>query len=205
MSVSTKKPPASKPVAKPAAKAAKKRSSAPASRLKQAVPTEDLYSISALSRKFNLDRATVRDRINRNEIEPHSIKAKEKLYLLSDVENLLSQTGLTDAKFRKTHAEAELKTLELKKKSGEFASIAEFTEILQAMLSNFYTKTVVTLPTRISAKLHNANSSAQVGAILRDELNKEWKMLRENYPDYVNAGSKATSNRNPARNRSGSR
>lgn len=145
----------------------------------------NLFSISALSRKFKLDRATIRERLEKNEIKPHSVKSNEKLYLLEDVEFILLQSELNEAKFRKLDAEAELKELEVKKKLGEFASVAEFTEIVQRMMSGFYSKTVIQMPARIASRLHNANNTADVAEILKSEMIKEWKNLRDHYPDYI--------------------
>ncbi len=145
-----------------------------------------LYSISALSRKFKLDRATVRERLEKAEIKPHSEKAKEKLYHLDDVEIVLSQSELNEAKLKKIDAEAEIKLLELKRKSGEYASVSEFTDTVQRLMSEFYSRTVVGLPARVATKLHNANSSSEVAAILKAEMIKEWTNLRDNYPEYIN-------------------
>lgn len=143
-------------------------------------------SISALSRFFKLDRATVRDRIEKAGVHAVSVKAKEKLYRFEDVDLVLSQSELDEAKLKKLEAEAELKELDLAVKRGEYASVAEFTEIVQRMMARFYQKTVQAMPTRIASKLHNANSTIETAEILRAELIKEWKHLRDNYPDYIN-------------------
>jgi hypothetical protein len=145
----------------------------------------NLYSISALSRKFKLDRATVRERLENAEIEPVQTKAKEKLYLLDDVEIALSQSEMNEAKLRKLDLEADIKELEYKIKSGEFASVAEFTEVTQAIFSRLQKKLAVQLPGRIASKLHNANSSADVAAILKNEIAKEFDSLRENFQKYL--------------------
>lgn len=144
-----------------------------------------LYSISALSRKFKLDRATVRERLEKAEIKPHSAKQKEKLYHLDDVEIVLSQSELNEAKLRKIDAEAELKELELKRKSGEYASVAEFTEITQKIYSRLYKKLAVQLPARIASRLHNANSSSEVADLLKREISKEFDDLRTDFTKYL--------------------
>jgi len=160
--------------------------------------THDICSISALSRRFKLDRKTVRDRIEKAGIEAIEERAKEKLYLLDEkLESVLSLNEMDAAKLKKTEAEAELKEIEVKRKLGEFASVAEFTEIIQRLMSRFYSKTVVNMPRRIAMRLHNADSSAEVARILTEEMIKEWKNLRDDYPEYINDNS--------SRNRKGNR
>lgn len=151
-------------------------------------PTENNsfhYSITALSKKFVLDRATVRDRLDEAGIQPVSVKAKEKLYHLDDVEIVLSQSEMNEAKLRKIEAEAELKELELKIKSGDYASVAEFTEIVQRIFGRLHKKLAVQLPGRVANRLHNANSSADVAALLKTEITKEFNDLRNDFTKYL--------------------
>lgn len=144
-----------------------------------------LLSISALSRKFKLDRATVRERLDAAEIKPKTTREKEKLYHLDDVEIVLSQSELNEAKLRKLDAEAELKELEVKKKLGEYASVAEFTETVQKIFGRLHKRVVVQLPKRIAGRLHNANSSAEVMAALETELAKEFNDLRSDFTKFL--------------------
>jgi len=143
------------------------------------------YNISQLAKKFKLDRATIRERVELNEIEPVSTKANEKLYHLDDVEVLLSQSELNEAKLRKLDAEAELKELEVKKKLGEFASVAEFTEIVQKIFGRLHKKLAVQLPGRIANKLHNAATAADGAALLKQEISKEFDALRSDFKKYI--------------------
>lgn len=143
------------------------------------------YSISALSRKFKLDRATVRERLETAEIKPVAVKAKEKLYLLDDVQIILSQSEMNEAKFRKLDAEADLKELELQVKRGEYASVAEFTEIVQKIFGRLHKKLAVQMPGRIALRLHNANSSSDVSDLLKAEINKEFDALRHDFKQYL--------------------
>ena len=143
------------------------------------------YSISALSRKFVLDRATVRDRLEKAEIKPVSERAKEKLYRLEDVEDALSQDELEAAKLQKLQAEAKLKEHDLQIKRAEFASVAEFTEIVQKVFGRLHKKLAVQMPGRIALRLHNANSSADVNALLKAEIAKEFDALRNDFKKYL--------------------
>lgn len=146
----------------------------------------DKCSISALARRFNLDRATVRTRIEKSGIKPAEEKEKEKLYILDEkLEAILSEDELEAAKLRKTEAEADLKEIDVKIKTGEYASVAEFTEITQQIFSRLHKKLAVQLPGRIAIKLHNANSSGDVAALLKAEISKEFDSLRENFQKYL--------------------
>jgi hypothetical protein len=146
----------------------------------------DICSISALARRFKLDRATVRDRIEKAAIEAIEERSKEKLYLLDErLESVLSLNEMDAAKLKKTEAEAELKEIEVKRKQGEYGSVAEFTEITQQLYSRLHKRCVVQLPGKIASKLHNANSSAEVAAILKHEYAKEFDQLRGDFMKYL--------------------
>lgn len=145
----------------------------------------NLMSISALSRKFKLDRATVAARIAENEIEPYSNKANEKLYILEDVEFILRQDEYEKEKLRKTRAEAEIKEHDLAIKKGEYGSVQEFTEVTQKIFSRLYKKLAVQLPARIAKRLHDANSAAELQDLLRNEIAKEFDSLRSDFTKYL--------------------
>lgn len=146
----------------------------------------ELLSISALSRLFKVDRATIRTRIDNAGIMPKKIAANEKLYLLDEqLEDVIRQDELEAAKLRKLAAEAQIKEVDLKIKLEEFGSTAEFSELVQKIFGNLYKKVGVQLPKRISARLHNANSTADVQRILTDELTKEFSDLRSDFKRYL--------------------
>lgn len=152
---------------------------------KPAENSANLLSISALSRRFILDRATVRDRLEKAGIKPKIVKEKEKLFLLEDVEIVLKPSELDEAKLRKIDAEAELKELEVKKRLGEYGSVAEFTEITQKIFSRLYKRLAVQLPGRIASRLHNANSTADVAELLKSAIENEFKDLRTDFKGYL--------------------
>jgi hypothetical protein len=144
-----------------------------------------LYSISALAKKFKLDRATVVSRLDDAEIEPHSKRSNEKLYHLDDVEVILLQKEIDVAKLRKLDIEAQIKEHDLQVKKGEFASVGEFTEVTQRIFGRLYKKIVVQLPPKLAKRLHNANSEAEVSAVLKAELAKEFDSLRSDFTKYL--------------------
>lgn len=146
---------------------------------------ENFYSISALSRKFKLDRATIISRLNKAAVKPASSRYNEKLYNLSDVELVLSKSPLDQAKLKKLDAEAELKELEVKKRTGEFASVAEFTEVVQKIFGALHKKVAVQFPSKVGARVHNAKSQSEAVQILKTELNDIFDDLRTNFKDYL--------------------
>lgn len=148
--------------------------------------SHELVSISALSRMFNIDRATVRTRIENAGIQAAQVAANEKLYLLDDrLEAIVKQDELEAAKLRKLELEADLKEHDLQVKKGEYASVAEFTEITQKIFGRLYKKLAVQLPARIAGRLHNANSSAELAQLLKTEIGKEFDALRSDFTKYL--------------------
>ena len=145
------------------------------------------YSITALSRLLKIDRGTVRERLVSLEVEPvSSQKGKETLYELTEADlKLLGNDEHEAEKLRKTKAEADLKELELANKRGEFASVKEFTEIVQKIFGKLHKKLAVNLPNRLANQLHNANSSSEVTDILRNEIGKEFESLRSDWKGYL--------------------
>lgn len=143
-------------------------------------------SILALSRMFNIDRATVRDRIEKAGIKPVKTAVNEKLYALDEnLEMIIRQDELAEAKLEKLRAEIELKEHDLAIKRGEYASVAEFTEINQKIYGRLHKRVVVQLPKRISKRLHEANSSADLAQILETELAKEFNDLRSDFRKFL--------------------
>lgn len=146
---------------------------------------EELYSISALARGFNLDRATVADRLNKAGLQPVSEKAKEKLYRLEDVESVLKQDELEAAKLEKLQAEAALKKFELAVKQGEYAAVVDFAEITSRIFGRLHRRLAVQLPVRLGPRLHKAKSSADLTQTLKDEIAKEFNNLKNDFEKYI--------------------
>jgi hypothetical protein len=148
--------------------------------------SNELMSVSALSRLFNIDRHTVRTRIENAGIKPNKTAVNEKLYELNErLEAVLLQDELDEAKLRKIQAEAEMKEHELAVKKGEFGSVAEFTEITQRIFSKIYKRFAVQLPSKLANKIHNANSSAEVIQILKSAYEQELNEIRDDFPKYL--------------------
>ena len=147
-----------------------------------------LLSISQIAFRFNLDRATVRKRLQKAEIKPDSDKEKEKLYLLTpELEQIVTEffDDLDATKLRKLDAEADLKEIEVQKRRGELASAAEFTEIVQQIFGTLHKKLAVQLPKRISLRLSKAATQAEISTLLTQEITKEFSNLRQNHKAYL--------------------
>lgn len=143
----------------------------------------ELLSITALSRKFNLHRATVRERLV--DIKPDKITNTEKLYNLEDVEVLLSSEEKNAVQIRKLQAEADLKEHQLAVQRGEYASAKEFADITQRIFGKLRKKLAVQLPRKSAKKIHKANSSSEVEEILITEIGKEFDNLRNDFRKYL--------------------
>jgi hypothetical protein len=143
-------------------------------------------SILALSRIFNIDRVTIRDRIEKAGIKPVSVKINEKLYALDEkLEMVIRQDELAEAKLKKLELEGEKLEHDLAIKRGEFASVSEFTEIIQKVFGRLHKRVVVQLPKRTSKRLHEANSSAELAQFLETELAKEFNDLRSDFTKFL--------------------
>lgn len=149
---------------------------------------EKTLSISQLAFRFELDRATVRKRLQKANIEPHSEREKEKLYLLTpELEQILAETndGLDAVKLRKETADAELKEIKVAEARGETASVAEFTEVVQQLFGAMHKKLAVQLPKRVSLRLSKAATQAEISRILTQEIGKEFTDLRNNHKKFL--------------------
>ena len=138
--------------------------------------------------RFSLDRATVRKRLMDAEIEPASEAAKEKLYeLTEDLEAaLLAQTRPIDAaKLRKETAEAQIKEIKLREMTGEMASVAEFTQIVQALFGAMHKRACVQLPKKLAKKLSKSKDEAEISRLLEKEYGALFLELRANYKKFL--------------------
>lgn len=145
-------------------------------------------NISQLAEMFDLDRASVRKRINEAGIEPVEEKAKEKIYeltprlvgLLGDVKSPLSE-----AKLRRETAEADLKELLLAQKRGELVAMVEVTEIVQRIVKTLYEEYVVRQPKRIGGQLVKAKTIAAVKKTLKTDSDRIMKTMRTNFERFI--------------------
>lgn len=149
---------------------------------------QQILSISQLAFRFELDRATVRKRLQKAEIKPHSEREKEKLYLLTpELEQVLAETndGLDATKLRKLDAEADLKEIEVQKRRGELVSVADFIEAVQTIFGAMHKQCVIKKPKQIAKKLLKAKDENQVVEILTGEYATIFDNLRSNHQEFL--------------------
>ena len=153
------------------------------------VEKQELLNISKLAFRFDLDRATVRSRLNGAGIEPVEEKAKEKLYLLdARLERALQpdEDDLLDAaKLRKTTAEADLKEIEVQKKNGELIPAADCVEAVTRLFNAMQKKCVVQTPKKLAKKLAKAKNETEIAMILTTEYEHIFQELRENHQKFL--------------------
>src|SRR5215475_4635699 len=94
-------------------------------------------SISALHRRTGLSRATIVERLEAGGLKPKSIKPREKLYDEAEAAAILTGNGseprteligLTEARRKKTIAEADRITLKLERERGKLVPLNEVRE-----------------------------------------------------------------------------
>lgn len=138
-------------------------------------------NISQLAEDFELDRASVRKRIQEAGIEPVEERAKEKIYevsprlaaILSDVKSPLSE-----AKLRRETAEAEIRELKLAEMRGEMVPMAEVVERFQQGFVRFYKEFALHQPKRLAARLAKTKTAVEASRLLKTDTEKifaRWK------------------------------
>lgn len=145
-------------------------------------------NISQLAEDFDLDRASVRKRIQEAGIEPVEEKAKEKIYevsprlaaILSDVKSPMSE-----ARLRKETADAELKEMKLAEMRGDLVPIADAIERVQAIVTKMYKEVALMMPKRVGPRCAKAKTAAEVTKIVKVEVGKIFAKLREADEDFV--------------------
>jgi len=150
---------------------------------KTVIPKSDLFSVSELAKRFQLDRATVTKRLEK--VKPVSEAANKKLYDIAEVEDLLSEDALDEAKLAKLNTERELKEHQLKVARGEYAPVDEFKDIVQRIFSNLHKRLAVQLPRKLTRKLLHANSETEINEILGSNISTVFDELRTDYKKFL--------------------
>jgi hypothetical protein len=145
----------------------------------------EFLNISELARRLEKDRETVRNAILEADLEPRGKDKNSALYDFEEVAALFEGGEEKAAKLRKLRAEADLKELELAKQRGEFASKAEFIEIVQRLFSSLHKKIAVQQPAKLANKLFKADSPNEIARILSDDSKKIFNALRTDFTDFL--------------------
>jgi hypothetical protein len=159
---------------------------------KKPQPKPELLSISQLAARFELDRATVRKRLDAAGITPVSEKAKEKLFdvaIAQEVIEIQADATYEKARARKIALEAELKELDLQRERGELVAIRDVREDLQKIFQRLFQRIAVQSPKELAGALFKAESAAQVEDILRKHNGKIFSDIRRDHQAYLNTSS----------------
>ncbi|HNQ16123.1 MAG TPA: hypothetical protein PKM58_11200, partial [Pyrinomonadaceae bacterium] len=157
-----------------------------------------IFNISELARGFNLDRATVRKRIDAAGIVPVDQKAKETRFLLDEKleEILLAADADLDAeKLRKLKAEANLKEMEVQVRRGELAPVRDFQETVQALFGGLYKEIAVRFPKKVGSRMARAKTAAAASAVLARELDQIFLSVRADFTKHLDNGEPAAKGR----------
>ena len=163
---------------------------------------QKILNISELGRGFNLDRATVKKRLDAAGIEPVDRKAKEVRYRLdSDVQEILlaADFDLDAEKLRKMRAEANLKEMEVQIKRGELAPVQDFQELVQALFGGLYKEITVRFPKKVAARVARAKTATETATILQRELNQIFVSVRTDFTKYLDKEPKPPAKKPKAR------
>jgi hypothetical protein len=147
-----------------------------------APPVESRFSIFALAKLCNLDRATVADRLEG--IPATDGPKNAKLYSLADaVPALVAGRDITldAARLRKISAEAEHRELKLKEATGEMVSKLEVRNELQDLWSRLHRRTVINFAREIATDLLKCKTSGQLTKRLQAGLEKIFHELRTDH------------------------
>jgi hypothetical protein len=140
-----KKPATKKqPIKKPAAQAATPKAA-------PALPESkfEVLSISALSKKFLVDRTTVANRLEKQNVPIIQRRGNEKLYeLTEEVRRLLDKDDKETAQIYKLQLEGQILEEKLARERGEYFHKAEVTTIFLTMFGKMQKMIAVEYPNR---------------------------------------------------------
>lgn len=149
----------------------------------------ELLSISAIAKRCQLDRATVRSRLDDLGYDPDPTStAKNQLFWFDDeVEFAIkaAKDTLTAAKIRDTRATYLLKELKLAEANGTLVPMAEAVEIVQRIVGTLYQELTVRQPKRIAPKLARAKNVTAVKKTLKVDTDRIMKSLKANFERFI--------------------
>lgn len=145
-------------------------------------------NISQLAEEFDLDRASVRKRIQEAGIEPVEVKAKLTVYELNQrLASILSDVNspLSEAKLRRETANAEKIEMQNAIARGELVPIDKTIERVQSVMSKMYKEFTQMQPKRLASRLVKAKTAAEVSKVLKIDTDKIFFRLREHDEEFV--------------------
>src|SRR5262245_58145321 len=129
-------------------------------------------SISALHRKTGLSRATIAERLADAKVKPTEQGPTKKLYDVEAATTVLTggngrsdrsePSGLTEARRKKTIAEAARITLKLQKERGDLVAMHEIREHLFQFIKAMYQRIAKRYPKENARRLRKCRSEADL-------------------------------------------
>lgn len=150
-------------------------------------PPQKLLSTSELARRSGLNRATVRERLQKEGVEPKQAKAREKLY---DHDEALTALGadlrsdLRKAQTEKVATEAERARLKLDKERGELVPLEDARADLTVIIKRIHQHFAVIGPRELAQQLRRAKT-AEFERLLKEDAEQFFNDLRAEYEGYL--------------------
>lgn len=145
---------------------------------------EELYTTHQLAEAFGLTPQVVTNRLLEAKVKPAQKDGRKNLYRLADIGDALGGGSMDEAKLAKLRAEAALKEFDLAVKRKEYASVAEFSQIVSSIFSRLHKRLAVQMPERVSKKLAKKDG-AEIARTLKDEITREFENLRADFTEYL--------------------
>lgn len=146
-----------------------------------------LLSTSELARETGLNRATVREHLEKKQVKPREEKPRQKLYDADEALRALQEddrSGLRKAQTAKTAAEAARAEMKLDRERGELVPIQDVRADVQTIWQRIYQHFTVTAPATLSPQLRG-QKVAQVEALLRRDAEHFFSELRAEQERYL--------------------
>ncbi len=147
----------------------------------------EILSLSKLAFRFDLDRATVRTRLEEAGIVPVEARAKEKLFELTPrLEKILDQsnTKLTAAKLQRELANARLAEIKVGEAEGDLAPVGEFTDVVQRLFGGNY-KEMVRMIKRWAPRMVKMKNVAEAEKFMLTDYQKFSNSLRSDFEKFL--------------------
>lgn len=151
--------------------------------------TKELLNQSQIAAKYNVDRATARQRLTDAGIVSVAGSHREKLYEVTpELEQAMVPDAVADYEVEragKMKAERELKEMELAERRGELVEIAVVRNDLGRVFQKLIQKLETQLPYEISGALFKAESPEQCLTILRRSISGVFQDVRKEHEEYL--------------------
>jgi len=146
-------------------------------------PEFERLSTMAIAMRYHLTRETVLKRLKENDIEPVVDEPKKKLYEMTQelIAAVNKRSDAIDAvKLRHEEARAKLVEIKVAEKNREMVPVAEARDIAAAIFGKMFAEMAIQMPKRLATKLARSKSAAEVTKMLKNEVERVFKGLREN-------------------------